>query len=318
MTEHESDVNRRILIIDDNQAIHEDFRKILGGGTRNDDLTDAEKILFGDVQDAQTSGGYEVDCADQGQVGFALVQKAIRDKRPFAMVFVDMRMPPGWDGIETIEYLWKADPDLQMVICTAYSDHQWDQVMQRLGHSEKLLILRKPFDMVEVRQLADSLTSKWNLAYRAKQQLVSIGQTENALRKVLAETENIIAAISSVLIGLDKHNCVIRWNAVAEQTFGISSSTILGHSIQSMGIQWDSDTLMMAVQDCRDQQQPIQIFELRYLDHSCTEHFLNMTLSPIHGETDTRPGILLLGQDGTPPKSVEALPMITQKIESMS
>lgn len=318
MTEHESEVNRRILIIDDNQAIHEDFRKILGGGSWNDGLAEAEKILFGDVQDAPVSEGYEVECADQGQIGFALVQKAIRKQRPFAMAFVDMRMPPGWDGIETIEYLWKADPDLQMVICTAYSDHQWDQVMQRLGHSEKLLILRKPFDMVEVRQLADSLTAKWNLAYRAKRQLGSLCQTENALRTVLAETESLIAAISSVLIALDQHNCVIRWNAAAEQTFGVSSSIILGHSIESMDIQWDGDTLVRAVQDCRKQQQPIQISDLRYFDHSCTEHFLRMTLSPIHSETEACPGILLLGQDRTPLKSVEALPVMTQTVESMS
>jgi len=306
MTEHGSAVNRRILIIDDNQAILEDFRKILGGGSRNDDLAEAQKILFGDIQDAAISGAYEVECADQGQLGLALVQKSIHEHRPFAMVFVDMRMPPGWDGIETIEYLWKVDPDLQMVICTAYSDHHWDQVMQRLGHSDQLLILRKPFDMIEVQQLADSLTSKWNLAYRAKEQMASFRQMEHELRHVLAETENMVTAISSVLIRLDEDNQVIRWNAAAEQTFGIAASTIVGNAIHTIDIQWDWDALKVAVQDCRAQRQPVRVSALRYLDPSRTERLLGMTLSPILGEQETGQGILMLGHDRTPEKSLEA------------
>lgn len=314
MTEHGPAMNRRILIIDDNQAILEDFRKILGGGSRNDDLAEAQKILFGDIQDAATSGMYEVECADQGQLGLRLVQKSIHEHRPFAMAFVDMRMPPGWDGIETIEYLWKVDPALQMVICTAYSDHQWDQVMQRLGHSDQLLILRKPFDMIEVQQLADSLTSKWSLTCRAKEQMASFRQVEHELRRVLAETESIVTAIPSVLIRLDEDNRVIRWNIAAEQTFGIVSSAIVGKAIHSMDIQWDWDALKVAVQECRERRQPVRVSALRYLDPSRTERSLGMTISPILGDHEAGQGILMLGHDHTlPQKSLEAESLVTQQ-----
>ena len=71
-----------------------------------------------------------------------------------------MRMPPGWDGVETIEHLWHVDPELQVVLCTAFSDLAWDYVIQRLGHSDQLLILRKPFHAIEVWQLASALTQK--------------------------------------------------------------------------------------------------------------------------------------------------------------
>jgi two-component system sensor histidine kinase/response regulator len=90
------------------------------------------------------------------------------------MAFVDMRMPPGWDGLETIEHLWYVDPDIQIVICTAYSDHPWEDVSRRIGDTDKLLILMKPFNSIEVVQLARSLTKKWNLARLVKLQIESL------------------------------------------------------------------------------------------------------------------------------------------------
>src|ERR1051326_1170424 len=85
-----------------------------------------------------------------------------------------MRMPPGWDGIETIEKIWKKDPSLEIVICTAYSDHSWADVLRRLGRTDRLLILKKPFDTVEVSQLACSLTEKWHLAKYAQMKLAEV------------------------------------------------------------------------------------------------------------------------------------------------
>ena len=79
------------------------------------------------------------------------------------MVTVDVRMPPGWDGIETTQKLWEVDPDLQVVICSAYSDYSWDEIIAKLGNSDRLLFLKKPFDAMEILQLANALTEKWRL-----------------------------------------------------------------------------------------------------------------------------------------------------------
>jgi signal transduction histidine kinase len=87
------------------------------------------------------------------------------------MAFVDMRMPPGWDGVETIERLWQVDPRLQVVICTAYSDTSWEEVLDRLDARDRLLILKKPFDNIEVRQLASALTAKWEMTQQAALQI---------------------------------------------------------------------------------------------------------------------------------------------------
>src|SRR5262249_6328919 len=100
-----------------------------------------------------------------------MVRQAAQQGRPYAMAFVDVRMPPGWDGIETIRHIWSEFPDLEVVICTAYSDYSWDDMVDQIGQSDRLLILKKPFDNVEVRQMACALTEKWRLERQARLKL---------------------------------------------------------------------------------------------------------------------------------------------------
>src|SRR5580692_3839302 len=103
MAKQSSSLNRRILIIDDSRDIHDDFRKVLGGLDSAASLAAAELALLGESLPTNMNPGFEVESAMQGQEGVVRVQQAIDEGRPFAMAFVDMRMPPGWDGLETIE-----------------------------------------------------------------------------------------------------------------------------------------------------------------------------------------------------------------------
>jgi CheY-like chemotaxis protein len=156
-------VNRRILIIDDNRYIHEDFRKVLVPVSAvSDSLEALEAEMFGDSVETIKLPPFEITSAYQGREGLELIEKACAENQPFTMAFVDVRMPPGWDGIETISRIWKVAPLLEVVICTAYSDYSWEQIVEKLGTSDKLTILRKPFDPVEVQHLACTLTEKWN------------------------------------------------------------------------------------------------------------------------------------------------------------
>jgi two-component system, NtrC family, sensor kinase len=165
------DRNRRILIIDDNPAIHEDFRKVLAAQAHDSELDGLEAALFGDAKEQRHGVAYELEHAHQGQEGLAKVKAAQAAGKPHAVAFVDMRMPPGWDGLETIEHLWQVDEDLEVVICSAYSDHTWDEIRTRLGATDRLLILKKPFDNIEVQQLAAALTEKWALRRDANRNL---------------------------------------------------------------------------------------------------------------------------------------------------
>ncbi len=167
-------MNKRILVIDDNKAIHEDFRKILCTSKNAAKLGDLESALFEEDESGAHQEGFELESADQGQAGWELVKTAVQEDRPFAVAFVDMRMPPGWDGVDTIEHIWQIDPEMQIVICTAYSDLAWEDVMRRLGNMDKLLILRKPFDNIEVQQLATALSQKWDLAKEGRELLTEL------------------------------------------------------------------------------------------------------------------------------------------------
>ena len=142
--------SHRLLIIDDNPAIHADFRKILCPTVAPDNMDALAASLFGSSTVVDTPA-FEVASAYQGQEGFEMVKHAATEGRPFALAFVDGRMPPGWDGVETIVHIWKAHPELQIVICTAYSDYSWEQIVARVGQSDSLVILKKPFDSVEVQ-----------------------------------------------------------------------------------------------------------------------------------------------------------------------
>ncbi|MGE4002446.1 MAG: response regulator, partial [Planctomycetaceae bacterium] len=157
------EVSRRILVIDDNPAIHADFRKVLGGGRRPQALLDAAAALFGERPAAVADAVYEVDTASQGEEGLAMLCRSLDEQRPYDVAFVDMRMPPGWDGLETIERLWQVDRELHVVICTAYSDYSAGEIFERLGRNDRLLILKKPFDSIEVEQLAAALSEKRQL-----------------------------------------------------------------------------------------------------------------------------------------------------------
>ncbi|MGK9415279.1 ATP-binding protein [Pseudomonas cedrina] len=162
--------NRRILLIDDTPSIHDDFRKILMPTVESNPLLDdMESALFGDTAKAQAQV-FELHSAYGGEEGLGLLTTAMAQKSPYALAFVDMRMPQGWDGARTIEELWKVDRDLQVVVCTAYSDYAWEDLLERLHGHDRLLILKKPFDNIEVQQMANTLANKWDMARRASLQ----------------------------------------------------------------------------------------------------------------------------------------------------
>jgi diguanylate cyclase (GGDEF)-like protein len=184
-------MNRRILIVDDNAAIHEDFRKVLSAGpdqVAHDQLVVLEAGLFGESSQAAVRPQFQIDSAHQGREAVDTVAQALKQGRPYAMAIVDMRMPPGWDGLETIERMWAIDSQIQVVICSAHADYDWMEVVQRLGHSDRLLILRKPSEPIEVLQCATALCHKWH-----NEQLVR-GHVERLEQVITARTRGLEAA----------------------------------------------------------------------------------------------------------------------------
>ncbi|MFO1501125.1 MAG: response regulator [Verrucomicrobiota bacterium] len=166
----------RILIVDDNPSIHADFRKILcpQQSQASADVASLEAEIFGNLPQAPVGARFEMDSAFQGQEALAKVKAAEAEGRPYSLAFMDVRMPPGWDGIETIAHIWQEYPAIQVVMCTAYSDYGWEEILRKLGESDSLVILKKPFDNVEVLQLAHALTKKWAMTRQAKARMADL------------------------------------------------------------------------------------------------------------------------------------------------
>jgi PAS domain S-box-containing protein len=244
--------NHRILVIDDNHAIHDDLRKILLGDVDiQERLRDDEELLFGIEPVPLTR--FEIDSAYQGREGLAKLEQALAKGRPYAMAFVDVRMPPGWDGVETIARLWQAYADLQVVVCTAYSDYSWNDIQRRLGRPENLLILKKPFDNIEVIQLAHALTRKWLVSGQAQARLEDLdlmvarrtAELEAANRRIQTEFEEKAAAeaafrtvFESSPIGIelwDLNGRYVDVNRAMEELLGAPKASVVGHNLVELG-----------------------------------------------------------------------------------
>ncbi|MCD0458270.1 EAL domain-containing protein [Roseiconus lacunae] len=200
MTEFQNE--RRILIVDDQPEIHETFQRIFRRERKQHVELDDFEARF--LDSSQVSGApkpphavyadlpiFNLTHVSSGEEGIHEVQKSIDRNSRFAVAFVDMRMPKGLDGLETIKRLWKIDPEIQVVICTAYSDHTWEDIVNSLGLNDRLLLLRKPFAHDEARQLAMALSEKYRLAIRQKEKMTILKNEVNRRRKAELELRDI-------------------------------------------------------------------------------------------------------------------------------
>ena len=187
----------RVLIVDDNEGIHHDFRTLLQPSRGLDELDALAAEIFGEPQAEEAKApelpSYRCDSVFQGVAALENVKDSVANGEAYALAFIDIRMPPGWDGVETILHLWEIDPNIQMVLCSAYSDYSWEEIVRKLGVSDKLLLLRKPFDPNSVKQLTLATTSRWHRERIARQQLHELEERLERCRLQLTALEAELA-----------------------------------------------------------------------------------------------------------------------------
>ncbi len=213
--------NKRILIIDDDQDIWTSYQLVLQPDKQNDtsSVSRLNALLqeghpMGNSAALEESPDFELTYASQGQDGYEMVKQAVQAKQPFAIAFVDIRMPPGWDGMETAIRIRGFDPDIELVIVTAYSDRSREEIAQAVGTLHKLLFFRKPFDPDELMQVAVSLCDKWNT-----------GKREDEQRR---ELQTILETSPAAIFSIDQENWIVAWNQAAEEITGFTAEEVKG------------------------------------------------------------------------------------------
>lgn len=188
-------LNKNILIVDDNKSILSDFKKLLVPDIKSDDeLDDLEQELFGFETPRDELSAFQANFFEQGMDAYDFVRSHLESEQRYAMAFLDMRMPPGWSGVETAKKLWEVDPDIEIVFCTAFSDYSINEMRAILGDSSNFLLIRKPFDSTEIIQAANASCEKWFLKQRAKQDL-------NQMRQQLLQADKM-ASIGQLAAGV--------------------------------------------------------------------------------------------------------------------
>lgn len=156
--------NSRILVIDDEEIVRSSIREILCPRVnKNESLLEASNALFGNaaVVAARPENiiHFHVDEAPSGELGYARVKEAVEAGRPYAVVFLDMRMP-GWDGLHTAKRIREIDEKVELYFITAYSDYSIDEITSVAGMNVGYSL--KPFSREEVRQMALKGVFEWN------------------------------------------------------------------------------------------------------------------------------------------------------------
>lgn len=206
--------SRKVLIVDDQDDLRREMKKILSGGDEKAELlSDIEDIFsaFSDDSPKSSKSGpgsqYVVDTVSNGRQALEMVKNAHREGDPYILCFIDMRMP-GWDGTRTAKEIRNFQNDMEIVIITAYSDVKCVDIVEEVGIPHKILYLKKPFDKEEVSQLAWALTEKWNNEKERQVYVKKIEAARDGLVSILDIFENIelisLMDLNTLLEGVTK------------------------------------------------------------------------------------------------------------------
>jgi len=200
-------MNKRIIIIDDSASIRDAYRSILlpkkrEASSMEERVSAIERGLFGSTMGHRevVDEEYDLTFAGQGLEGYEHVIRAISEEKPYSVAFVDVRMPPGIDGIETAKMIRAVDPLIEIVIVTAYSDRDRAEILETVGMPERLLYIKKPFDPDVIRQMAMSLTRKWDLERKSERVRKWLEEVLHAVRRLKAQTLSSFTDLCSAIL----------------------------------------------------------------------------------------------------------------------
>ena len=216
--------NTRVLIVDDQPEIHDDFTEML----RPQHVPMAEVSELGaafaapgDVEPEPFLPSFELLHASTGEEVYDIIRRGQEWEQPVAVAYIDIRMPPGIDGIETIRRVRRIDRDVEIVIITAYTDRSLPEIVQDRELVHKLLYIRKPFVHEEIQQLTLCLVGKWNVERELAHRQRELAGSHRRLEAVLDATGDALAM-------LDDAGHVVFANAAYEKLLDLPAGELRG------------------------------------------------------------------------------------------
>jgi len=190
----------RILVVDDDQLLVDEYVRCLSEEFDEADaattFSDLEKVLFGEDTNERGAARFDVESRNQGEAAVEAVKAAIGRGEPFSIVFLDIRMPPGMDGIEAARQIRALDANVNIVIVTGSAGPEPDNLGTEIPPADKIFFFKKPFHALECRQLAAALCGKWH--------------ADMALRRANEELEGRVAERTAALHKLAYYDPVTR------------------------------------------------------------------------------------------------------------
>ena len=220
--------NHRVLIVDDEAGIHSDFKDMLNPN-RTQALTDQlAEALLDEGSENKTSflPNFELLHATSGENAYDIIRAEKASNRPIAVAYIDVRMPPGIDGVEAIRRIRQIEKDIELVVMTAYTDKPLPEIVRDMELLHKLLYIRKPFAPEEVQQITLALVEKWNIEQElAKKQQQIITDHQN-LEISHQRLETVLDSTADAIGMFDDKGHLLFANQYYQQLFGLTEDQL--------------------------------------------------------------------------------------------
>jgi CheY-like chemotaxis protein len=154
----------RILAVDDDAGLLDDYRRILNPGTgpRDESLfAQLESDLIGAAVGHKRFPEIDVATATQGHAAVDAVRAALDEGRPFAVAFIDLYLARGLDGLRAAEQIRALDSDIHIVLVSAKAELHPVEMSERVPPADQLFFVNKPFHAAEIQQLVLALAARW-------------------------------------------------------------------------------------------------------------------------------------------------------------
>ncbi len=320
--------SNRILIIDDSVELITEMKKILGESDKTFSLIDDKLFsqFAGEEEENKKNKkiSYDLTVSNSGEEGYELVKKSLQDNIPFALVFIDLLMPK-WDGVKTAKEIKKIDKNIEMVIITATGSFRRREILTEIGSPEKIIFLKKPFSEEEVKQLALSMVSKWNIEQAEKEKtrylensIAEIKTLQESLSINEKRLKQIINLMPDMIYVKNSEGRILMVNHQFEKITNSSDNDLnnkFHKSIFSKNeefekiIEYDHEVL--------EKGKKIEIPEMEYTDYNNIVHILNVIKIPFVTTDTTEKAILTIATDISEKKKIEKQLIQAQKMETI-